>query len=150
LGDFFRGSGNFRNAGPGFFQNSTEASRISGPTGDAAAVGSTISALRITVKVREGRSEFRMSVVVAPPNGATTVQALATRPKIVAGASSTNPLTPNGPDSKLPSAPPAAAVAAGQKTAAARNLKYPFTLLEIRENDEIPVEPPAPPADSLF
>ena len=150
LGDFFRGSGNFRNAGPGFFQNSTEASRISGPTGDAAAFGSTISALRITVKVREGRSEFRMPVVVAPPNGATTVQALATRPKIVAGASSTNPLTPNGPDSKLPSAPPAAAVAAGQKTAAARNLKYPYTLLEIRENDEIPVEPPAPPADSLF
>jgi hypothetical protein len=30
--------------------------------------------------------------------------------------------------------------------AATANLQYPFTILEVLENDEIPVQPPAPPA----
>src|SRR4051812_30669558 len=78
LGEFFRGEGNYQSAGPGYFQSPAEAQRIAGPTGNTGAFATTIMALRITVTVRDGRTEFRMSTVIAPPNGATTVQANAT------------------------------------------------------------------------
>ena len=155
LGDYFKGAGNYLGSGPGYFQNSTEAQRIAGPTGDAGAFSSTISALRITVTVREGRSEFRMSTVVASPNGATTVQAIATHAEITGAAAQTGQQQQNKPDAMQAKPQPVAGTtgvngAAGQKTAAARNLKYPFTLLEIRENDEIPSAPPPPPPESLL
>ncbi|MSU47860.1 MAG: hypothetical protein EXS37_01990 [Opitutus sp.] len=152
LGDFFRGAGNFQSTGPGFFQSPAEAQRIAGPTGNAGAFASTISALRITVTVRDGRSEFRMSTVVAPPNGATTVQTIATHTQTTAGAAPTAAQQQARPDATQAGNRPGVGLpgAGSQKSTAPRNLKYPFTLLEIRENDEIPPPPPPPPPDSLI
>jgi hypothetical protein len=152
LGDYFRGVGSFQSMGPGYFQSPAEAQRIAGPTGNTAAFGSTISALRILITVHEGRSEFRVSTVLAlPPNGATTVQttATSTRKQASAPVGQTAAQQQNRPNAAQAANRPGA-TAKSQQTAAARNLKYPFTLLEIRENDEIPPPPPAPPPDRTF
>jgi hypothetical protein len=153
LADFLRGGGNYKSNGPGFFQSTNDAQQITGPTGNANAFGATISALRIIVTVREGRNEFRMATVIAPPNGAKTVQANATTTRTQTSSNSalTSAQQQNRPNPNQTAPQPANASASSsqQNTGAARNLRYPFTLLEIRENDEIPPAPPPPPRDSL-
>lgn len=151
LADYLRGAGSYQNNGPGYFRSPAEAQGIAGPTGNTGAFASTISALRIVLTVREGRSEFRLATVIAPPNGATTVQttATATRTRTSAGtATSTAQQQPTRPDAAKAGRPGLSGPAGGPSAPATRNLKYPFTLLEIRENDEIPPAPP-PPADPL-
>ena len=142
LNDFLTGKGNYLTQGPGYFQNVADAQRIAGPTGNTAAFGTTITALRILVTVHDGASQFRLAAVIAPPNGATVVQttATATRAQTSASATATQPRTQPNP------APRPAVTRAGQ--APARSLNYPFTLLEIRENDEIPPPPPPPPPEN--
>ena len=143
LSDFTSGKGSFQTQGPGFFQSLADAQRITGDAGgNAAAFVTTISALRVNVTVHDGRSEFHLAAVVTTGNAAQTVQTTATSAvaKPSASGSTTNPSAPNQPNAATSSA----AAAAAQK-AASRNLNYPFTLLEIRENDEIPPPPPPPP-----
>jgi len=77
--------------------------------------------------VREGKNEFRVSVVVAPPGGAKTVQAIATRTEKKGAA------TPSSPNQPAPAAPAPAGNNAGTAAKTA-DLKYPYTLLEIVEN----------------
>jgi hypothetical protein len=145
LSDYTAGKGSFQTQGPAYFKTVDEASRITGGTGgNAAAFATTISALRVNVTVHDGRSEFRLSAVVTTGNAAQTVQTVAT--SAVAKASATN--SANAAATKNQPNPPVAAKAPASGTApnaASRNLNYPFTLLEIRENDEIPPPPPPPP-----
>ncbi len=131
--DYLRGQGNFQTNGPGIFQNNNDVANIAGPTGDAGGFATTIGALRINLTVREGRNEYRVSTVIAPPGGATTVQTTATKKETTTANSATQ--QQNQPNATQASAKPGGTT--GAKDAAGRNLKYPFTLLEIRENDEI-------------
>lgn len=151
LGDYLRGAGTYETQGPQFFQSPNEAQRVTGPTGDTNGFASTISALRITVIVRDGRTEFKLSTVVAPPSGATTVQTTATaaRTQSAGAVGQSASQQQNRPNAAQPTPRPGGTPAAGGSGAAPASLKYPFTLLEIRENDEIP-PPPAPPANSLI
>ncbi len=147
LSDYLRGSGIYQYSGPGYFQNPADAQRVSGPAGDTGQFGTTISALRITITVRDGRTEVRMATVVGPQgSSAQPVQQIATSTRTDASKSAQKtPAQPNpAPAVQNPRAAGAAATGQG---ANARSLKYPFTILEIRENDEIPPAP-APPADS--
>ena len=146
LTDYTSGKGSFQTQGPAFFQNTGDAARITGGTGgNSAAFATTISALRVNVTVHDGRSQFRLAAVVTAGNAAQTVQTTATpataKPS-ASGSSATNP--PATAATAAPSRAATAATATGQN-AASRNLNYPFTLLEIRENDEIPPPPPPPP-----
>jgi hypothetical protein len=151
LGDYLKGAGSYQTQGPQFFQNPNEAQRIAGPTGDTAAFASTISALRITVTVRDGRTEFKLMATIAPPSGATTVQATATstRTKTTGASAQTSAQQQNRPNPAQAGMRPGAGAAGGAGSApGGAGLRYPFTLLEIRENDEIP-PPPPPPANPL-
>jgi general secretion pathway protein K len=151
LGDYLRGTGTYLNQGPRFFQAPNEAQQIAGPAGDAGAFAALISALRITVTVREGSTEYKMSTVIAPPNGATTVQTTATagRTQTSAAGAQTAAQQQNRPNAAQVAPPrPGASPAALGTGSAAQSLRYPFTLLEIRENDEIP-PPPLPPVNPL-
>jgi hypothetical protein len=127
LGDYLKGTGDRAREGPGFFGSAAEATNVIGaalPPG----YGTEIAALRIHITVHEGRAAFRLTTVVAPSGGATTVQAVA----------------PAAADGKLAQS---TTTAANQPKAAAdtpKKLNYPFTLLEIRENAEIAAVP-APP-----
>jgi general secretion pathway protein K len=146
LADYLHGTGSFQTQGPGFFQNPGDALRIAaGASGDVGAFGPTISALRIFVTVREGRSAFRLAAVVSPPGGATTIQTTATARRAQSAAS--DPANAAGqPAAANPPAPNNANRASTRQEAnpAAASLRYPFTLVEIRENDEIPPALPAP------
>lgn len=138
LGEYLQGTGTYERQGPQFFQNPADAQRIAGPTGDTGAFAATISALRINVTVREGRNELRISCVVAPPGGATTVNTIATHAQTTGASAQTTTQQQNRPNPTATPAPNAVQSKAG-------SLKYPFTLLEIRENDEIPLPPPPRP-----
>lgn len=154
LGDYLRGDGRYQSQGPRFFRSPNEAQAIAGPTGDTGAFAATISALRITVTVRDGATEYRLSTVIAPPNGARTVQTTASEGRAQASAASarTAAQQQNRPNAAQAVPRPgaggtaSAGAAAGAQT---QSLKYPFTLLEIQENDAIP-PPPAPPPNPLI
>ena len=151
LSDYLSGSGAFERQGPGFFQSPAEAARIAGLGGDAGAFNSQISALRIRVTVHDGRTIFRLAAVVAPPGGATTVQTTAAAQRASSATNGRGATATNRPNAMQ--ANNAAGRQGGNPNASsganARNLRYPFTLLEIRENDEIPPAPPPPPDPKL-
>ncbi len=141
LTDYFGGKGQYEHQGPSYVQDTNQAAALVGPGGNINAFGTTISALRIFVTVREGRSEFKLTAVIAPPNGARVVQETATSQRVqTSGPGAQN-------NAQRPGAPNASAAQGGGSNAA--SLKYPFTLLEIRENDEIPPAPSPPPENSL-
>jgi general secretion pathway protein K len=143
LTDYTSGRGSYQTRGPAFFRDLNEAQSITGGVGgNSAAFVTTISALRVNITVHDGRSQFRLSSVVTAGNAAQAVQ---TRATSATAKTSANPT----PATVQPANPPAsanpAATGSGAPNAASRNLNYPFTLLEIRENDEIPPPPPPPP-----
>jgi len=159
LTDYLSGKGWYLNrGGPAFFRDVQEAQRIAGATGNSAAFGTTISALRILVTVTEGRTVFKLSAVIAPPGGgATTIQTTATsqRTEVASGSNRDQAADAarTGGASKTGTANNQKKNAAGARDSTSTgpvSLKYPFTLLEIRENDEIPPPPPPPPADQPF
>ncbi len=127
--DYRNGTGSRARQGPAFFQTTADAASFLNPQAGITGFGTVISALRINLTVRQGRSNFRLSVVIAPSGGATAV-------KEVAASSSTN-TTPNGQT-------PTPAASTAENPAAAKKLNYPFTLLEIRENAEISAVPTPP------
>lgn len=137
--DYLRGAGTHLAHGPGYFQDIASAQQIAGPSGDLTRFGSTISALRIRITVKEGGAEFRLATVIAPPNGAATVQTTATSQRAQASApgAANSGNQPNRPDASQ--ANPAAN--APRTNPNPRNLRYPFTILEMRENAEIPSSP---------
>jgi general secretion pathway protein K len=112
---------------------------VAGVGGNATAFGTTITALRILITVHEGRSKYRLSAVVAPQGGATINQTNATNATAAASGKSAAATTSVTNTSQPSSTASSAATAA----AASQNLNYPFTLLEMLENDEIPQPPPA-------
>ena len=113
-------------------------------------LGTQVSCLRVNVTVREGSTSFNLSAVVAPPGGArlppadpptTPTANTGTTPAAMTTSTTATTPTTQGTDQ----AGTAAATSAPNSTSPAA-LNYPFTLLEIRENDEI--TPTAPPASS--
>lgn len=142
--DYIRGSGSYAGQGPGYFRSPGDAQQVAGASLNG--FGATISALRIHVTVLEGTSEYRLSAVIAPPGGATTVQTNATaqRQQASADAKQAGQAKQPNPNQAVPPPNPNAS-ARGAQDANARNLRYPFTLLEIQENEDIPPSPPPPP-----
>ncbi|HYD85750.1 MAG TPA: hypothetical protein VEA63_16900, partial [Opitutus sp.] len=127
--DFLQGAGSRERLGPAFFENPAEAAGLIGAGTLPPTAGTTISALRINVLIREGRSTFQLSAVVAPSEGGATLVPPSTlnETKSEEQAATTTP-------------PPAGNKTTKEETP--KKLNYPFTLLEIRENAEIPAAPP--------
>ncbi|MDB6093450.1 MAG: hypothetical protein JWM32_1012 [Verrucomicrobia bacterium] len=135
LAEYLNGTGQYTTQGPAWLTSTSQAANLMGTPAMPQGVGVQVRALRINVLIREGRTEFRLTAVVAPAGGATTVQANAT---------STRPAA-SGTTTSTTSSTPAATAAA---KAPAPQLNYPFTLLEITENAEMSATPPVavPPA----
>ena len=147
LGDFLAGTGAYQTQGPGYFHTPVEAATILGAEAPAG-LGTSIGALRIIVTVLDSasaRSGFRLNVVVAPPgSGAKVVDQKATtkRPDTVV----ISPAAPTAATTPANSTSTAGAGTGPQNQAP--SLNYPFTILEIRENDEMPQPPADPTADT--
>jgi len=138
ISDYVNGTGQFAQQGQQWFQNPTTLAAVAGVGGNAGAFATTISALRVNVTVREGRSSFRLSAVVAPQGGATINQTAATNAAAAASTSSASS------SSSVTSAaqPSSTATSAATSAAASQSINYPFTILEMQEEDEIPLPPP--------
>ena len=119
LGDYMGGTGAYASGSRGYFDSTDEIKTVLGDEASTRGFGVLIRALRVTVTVRQGRSSFSLSAVVAPPGGAKAVP-VGTIPE-PEGASAATSL-------------PKTASSSTDKEAPA-SLKYPFTILEITEND---------------
>jgi len=132
--DYLTGSGSYARQGPGYLQSTDDASRLLGskiPGG----FGTEISALRVNIVIREGRTEFHLTAVLAPSGGATTVQTKAT----------TTAVTTSDKTGTAEAATSGSTATTSTDAAADKKLNYPFTLLEIRENAEISAPPTEQP-----
>jgi general secretion pathway protein K len=140
--DFLQGTGQYANQNPQWFQNAAMLAGIAGLGGQAGGFGTTVTALRVLITVHEGRAQFRLAAVIAPQGGAALIHTSAvnaTAGNTRAAASTTASLTAaSQPGSTAAASPTAAQVP--------QNLSYPFTILQLLEDDAIPPPPPPPPA----
>jgi general secretion pathway protein K len=141
IGDYLAGTGQYSSQGQRWFQDLTTFASVAGAGGNSTQFSTTISALRILVTVHDGRSTFRLSAVVAPQGGATINQTNATNATAAASEASTTAATSVASTAQPATTTNSAAAAA----AASQSINYPFTILEMLEDDEIP-RPPPPPA----
>jgi len=143
IGDYLAKKGPYENS-PGSFKDASQAQAIAGEGGNAGAFSTTISALRVIITVHEGKTHFRVAAVVTQQGAAKVVQETATSQKgKTSSPTSQNQSNPNAEQPK----PPVAGNGT-QEATTTENLRYPFTLLEIRENDEIAPSPIVSPSSS--
>ena len=141
--EYLTGAGTYATQGPGFFKSSREIGAVAGGQPAKIGYGTTVSALRITVTVHHGRASFQLTAVVAPQGGATVVPPSNVNSTNTTTTDSTGASTTSTTDQ---SAQPSQSQAATTPTAVPTptELNYPFTFLEIRENDKPVLPPPAP------
>jgi Type II secretion system (T2SS), protein K len=151
IGSYVAGTSQNSTLGRKWFTSLADLQLVTGKQGQPRSFAFTIRALRIVITVHEGKTIYTLSAVIAPTTGgARTVQATATDVKNAAdrtasgqsGETASNPTTNTG--SQLDTSPSAAQSSEASKA----NLQFPFTVLEIRENDEILTPPPPPPTSS--
>jgi hypothetical protein len=135
---------------PWFANASDLEASMSVEAGNPRAFAYTVSALRIIITVHDQAAQFRLSAVVSADAGtrARTVQETATDAKNNQSASGNG--EPANAGSVTSKAQTSTATTQAQQNAAAAtaiNIKFPFTILEILENDAIPNPPPPPPGD---
>jgi len=138
-----------------WFTSATDlATAFSSEVGNGRSFSYTVSALRIIITVHDKAAQFRLSAVVSATTGggATTIQTNATdvknRAAATANGETTNTVSVTAKSQTTTSANNAQASAAAATTA---NLEFPFRILQILENDDIPLAPvPPPPDDSAL
>jgi len=143
INDYLAGTGQFAQEGPQWFKDTTTLASVAGLGGSATPFTTTITALRIIITVHEGKSQYHLSVVVSPRGGATLNQTNAvnaTSGRTGASASTGGTITSQAAPSSTTATPSTAATVP-------QNINYPFTILELLENDQIPPASP-PPAPS--
>jgi hypothetical protein len=141
VNDYLNGTGAYAQQGQNWFQNASTLATVAGAGGNANAFGTTITALRVNITVHDGHSLYRLSAVVSPQGGATTNQTSATNPTTAASAAAAS--TTAGTSITAASQPSSTATGAATSAAASQSINYPFTVLEMLEDDQIPQPPPA-------
>ncbi len=131
LGDYFGGTGAYASGSRGYFDTTDEIKTVLGDEAATNGFGVQIRALRVSVTVRQGRSSFGLTAVVAPPGGATAVP-VGDIPEPEGTTASGSQSTP-------------ATSSTGEEAPA--SLNYPFTILEITENDVGSNPPPTDPPE---
>jgi general secretion pathway protein K len=130
----------------GYFASKDEINTLLGAGTPASQLGVTISALRVIVTVRQGEASYRLNALVAMPgSGGAKIPASWTQQpagKNQPDASSNNNVTPGNQGVSRTNNNPNITRANAAPGSTQKNLNYPYTYLEICENDQIP--PPAP------
>ncbi len=142
VNDYLNGTGPYSQQGQNWFQNASTLAAVAGAGGNANAFGTTITALRVNITVHEGHSQYRLSAVLSPQGGATINQTNAVNATSAATATS----APAAASTSITNAnqPSSTATGAAASAAASQSINYPFTVLEMLEDDEIPQSPTAP------
>jgi len=147
--EYLGGLGSYSRLGPAYFHNAQE---VAGLVGQAASprLGTQVRCLRVNVTVREGQTSFRVSAVITASGGAQLPppdQPTTTDNSTSSAAADDATAGQNSPNATATNSSGAAATGPTADSQAQAALNYPFTLLEIRENDEI--VDTAPPSPSL-
>ena len=138
--DYLGGLGSYARQGPAYFRTTQD---VAGLVGQAADVVAARHAGALPADQCNGArrpASFRLSAVVAPPGGAGICLRPTHRPPRLAADSSATQSNADSTAADAPAAASAAAPTAATDTTSPQTqpaLNYPFTLLEIRENDEI-------------
>lgn len=139
VADYIHGTGSYARQGPGYFKNAGDVGTILGGNSPASELSTQISALRIIITVWEGHSSYRLNAVVAPQGGATIA---ATNRSQTDATKSGDQVKQNNTQAAVPKTSAAAGMSGG------KSLNYPFTILEIRENDEVASTPTGSPEET--
>lgn len=141
--EYLTGAGTYATQGPGFFKSNRSIAAVAGGQPAKLGYGTTVAALRIIVTVHHGRASFQLTAVVAPKGGATAVPPSNVTSTTTTTTDQAGTATSNTTDQQ---AQPSKSQASTASTAVppAVELNYPFTFLEIRENDKPVLPPPAP------
>jgi general secretion pathway protein K len=156
INEYLTGAGTYQTQGPGFFKSTRTIAAVAGGESAKLGYGTTVAALRITVTVRHGLASFQLSAVIAPDNGATVVPPSNFVSTEVPDASATT--SDKSSTSTAATSTTAASTIVDQKAQPSKSqadttptavptaikLNYPFTFLEIRENDKPVLPPPVP------
>jgi len=148
--DYLGGAGSYAREGPTYFHTQQDVAALVGQAMASPKLGTQVSCLQVNVTVREGSTSFNLSAVVAPPGGARLPPAdPPTTPSANTGTTPsalTTSATPNPSDAGQSGSNQSGSAASDATTGAATPpvLNYPFTLLEIRENDQITPAAPTP------
>lgn len=151
LADYLGGSdGRTADGSAGYFVNKDEVNNLLGAGTPATRLGVTISALRVIVTVRQGQAAYRLNALVSMPgsDGAKIPSGWAPQTATSGtGAASGNnntgsSVTPGNQGSSRNANSGVTTRANATAGATQKNLNYPYTILELRENDQVP--PPAP------
>lgn len=145
IANYLAGTGQVNTLGRTWFRGVSDVKLITA-AGTVSGFVYTISALRINVTVHDGASQFRLSAVVAPAQGGGASIILTTAQDVKTSIANSTSGETNAPPPTPQSVPTTKPSSAQTAAAATSNLQYPFTVLEIHENDDIPTPPPAPPA----
>ena len=139
--DYLGGLGSYSRQGPAYFRNAQDVAGLVGQAAASSRLGTQVRCLRVNVTVREGSASFRVCAVVASPGGAHLPppdEATTSDTSTSSAAANDATSAQNASDSTTGSA---AGSTTGTTTATNSQtqpaLNYPFTLLDIRENDEI-------------
>ncbi|MDF9832139.1 hypothetical protein M2103_000347 [Ereboglobus sp. PH5-5] len=148
LSNFLQGEDGRTLAGAGgYFASKDEVDTLLGAGTPASQLGVTISALRVIITIRQGPANYRLNALVAMPGtgGAKLPAAWArqnTASTSTSGTNSNNNTTPGNQGTSRTSNNANTTRANASAGTTQKNLNYPYTFLEIRENDLVP--PPAP------
>lgn len=140
ISDYVGGLGSYARQGPAFFRNAQDVTGLVGQAAASSRLGTQVSCLRVNVIVHESGTSFRVSAVVAASGGARPPPPDPATPADTptGSAAADDPTAAQNPSN--PTGSSAAATTTTTPSATPQNrpaLNYPFTLLEIRENDEI-------------
>jgi len=154
MSNYMSGTGDYKVTTPlgvQWFANATAIRTVAAHIGQPNQFTTTISALRVLITVHEGSSVYSLSAVIAPKGGATTVVTTATDVRngtssSSSGETSTSTGLAGSKNSTTATAASSTPTANQTGTAATNaNIMFPFTILEILENDAILTPPPPPP-----
>jgi len=145
LSDYLAGRGAYEGRGAGYFTNAAEAAGIAGGQANLSALSADIKALRVIITVKEGQSSYRLNTVVSlSGNAAKAVSKRAKPSNRESNTASTNQAGTISTSTTIS----ASSNSSSSTTTSAKTLNYPFTILELRENDAIPqisAQPELPP-----
>lgn len=136
LGDYLGGAGVYRSRGPGYFTDAGEVTTVLGEQAASSGFGAAIRALRVVVEVKQGPSVYVLSVVVAPPGGASpnTSDAIPEpRRENQPEPADEEVEAPTEPQEPIRSSAVLAIVGSGGDEDLPESIEYPFTLLSIQE-----------------
>ncbi len=128
--EYLSGRGSYAQSGARYFRSVEDAAGLLGAGRVPDALGTEINALRVRITITQGLTQFHLTAVLAPPEGAKLVEEKSVVEEASSSRSNRSAARDEDEDDDEDDD-------SGDGSASSKKLNYPFTLLEIQENIEI-------------